>query len=222
MPPRPGPGGPATASSWPRSSAWSGYVPDPHPRDRQAAWAVRAHPGQGPRPARRRTCTACQLWDHAGLTSARAGSASQHSPSRRSGTGRDARNPTAGRGFVGLRFANPTYGTSQRRRTPEGPDPPTGRGPGRPPQVPPGAAPGLTMTGMYNVLEQLRRGEPLGPKDRHPRTGPGLGPAPAPRRTRRRRARRLRLGGPDRRPCSVRRVRCADRAPPSRTRRPSV
>ncbi|WP_295392644.1 DNA methyltransferase [uncultured Thiodictyon sp.] len=26
--------------------------------------------------------------------------------------------------------------------------------------------PGLTMTGMYNVLEQLRRGEPLGPKDR--------------------------------------------------------
>jgi len=26
--------------------------------------------------------------------------------------------------------------------------------------------PGLTMTGMYNVLEQLRRGAPLGPKDR--------------------------------------------------------
>ena len=26
--------------------------------------------------------------------------------------------------------------------------------------------PGLTMTGMYNVLEQLRRGEPLGPKER--------------------------------------------------------
>ncbi len=26
--------------------------------------------------------------------------------------------------------------------------------------------PGLTMTAMYNVLEQLRRGEPLGPKDR--------------------------------------------------------
>ena len=26
--------------------------------------------------------------------------------------------------------------------------------------------PGLTMTGMYNVLAQLRRGEPLGPKEK--------------------------------------------------------
>ena len=55
--------------------------------------------------------------------------------------------------------------------------------------------PGLTMTGMYNVLEKLRREEALTDKEtQNPRTRPGLRPARTPRRPRPRRLRKPTAG----------------------------
>ncbi len=58
------------------------------------------------------------------------------------------------------------------------------------------AHPQLTMTGLYNVLEKLRAGQPLTTgRARHPRCRPGLHHAPAARRARCRGGRRVWLAG---------------------------